>query len=404
MTPEQIALAVAAALGIAALAAARPWRWVLVTAAPDEWLLRIRQGRLVEAGVGITVWRSPREVVAKFSSTMQRVGFTLEALTAERLKVSIDGFVLWSVAAGGERPFVAFRTLGLANLLSPPADLKHPKHLLTTPQHRALQQLVVGWVQRHAGTLLLDDLLGDQDGFVEGLTGKLRAVLEPMGAALSQVQVLQIRPADAALLKDLSVSEEERIRAEAAQVRLESAGRIQQRERELATAQAREEANARRDRQAHEAQASLELEQHRSRILDEQRTVRLRQLEIEAAIHLHELELEHARQMAAEAQALAVQEARHRREAAELELAGQKLRRTAEAQRDAALLALEVEERKPQSVRDHELGRLSTEKLSQALKITDAKWISVGSNSPVASLGAALAEMRELWTSRRGAA
>ncbi len=53
----------------------------LVVAQPDERLLCIRDGRLVRAGVGISLWRRPGDVVARLTSTVQRVGFSVNALS-----------------------------------------------------------------------------------------------------------------------------------------------------------------------------------------------------------------------------------------------------------------------------------------------------------------------------------
>ena len=74
-------------------------------AQPDEWLLCIRNGRLIQAGVGISLWRRPGDVVVRFTSTVQRVGFSVIALSRERLQVVLDGFILWSVSSEGDGPF-----------------------------------------------------------------------------------------------------------------------------------------------------------------------------------------------------------------------------------------------------------------------------------------------------------
>ena len=129
----------------------------LVIAQPDEWLLGIRNGRLVKAGIGIRLVRLPGEVVVRFTSTVQRVSFTVGALTSERLRVTVEGFILWSVSPRGEGPFRAFQKLGLVNLDAPPRDLRSPKHLLSTPQHHAFQQLLGAAVQRLCAVRPLED-------------------------------------------------------------------------------------------------------------------------------------------------------------------------------------------------------------------------------------------------------
>lgn len=344
MSATGLALAAGGAV-LVLLLAALTCKTAFITAAPDEWLLQIRDGRLAAVGIGISVWRRPGDVVARFTSTMQRVGFTVEALTAEHLKLRVEGFILWAVDGRDERPFLAFRSLGLANLLHPPADLKHPKHLLTTPQHKAFQQVVGGTVQRHTSAMKLGDMLGNQDAYVAGLSEKLHAALEPMGAELRQVQVLELRPVDQQILRDLSSREEERIHEEATLARLETGERVKTRELEIGVRQAREEAQALRER-----------EQREQELL----------------------------------------EARLRREETELVFTAEKRRRQAQAERDAALALLEVEERKSPELRAHELGRLAAETLAKTVKVTDARWITVGGDSPLAGVGALLTGLREL--------
>src|SRR6185369_17489337 len=57
-------------------------RWYFA-AQPDEWLLCLRNGRLIKAGVGISLWRRPGDVVVRFTSTVQRVSFSVSALSRE---------------------------------------------------------------------------------------------------------------------------------------------------------------------------------------------------------------------------------------------------------------------------------------------------------------------------------
>jgi hypothetical protein len=177
-------------------------------------------------------------------------------------------------------------------------------------------------------------------------------------------------PADAGLRQQLSARSEERVREEAAGVRLETAGRL-------------------RKRQAEEA----------LRESAEQLELRLAQAEAQRRIVLSEQEAEAERQRAAEARALELFSARRQRDEAELAAALDRIRRTAEAERDAALFRSQAEEQKSQAVRDHELTRFVMEKTASALaswQIREGKWIHVGNASPVTSIGSALLGVREI--------
>jgi regulator of protease activity HflC (stomatin/prohibitin superfamily) len=372
-----------AALGLAALWwIARAVRRLYISAQPDEWLLCVRNGALVNAGVGVSMLRRPGDVVVRFSSTLQRVGFAVEAISLERVAVRIEGFIFWSVASEGDAPFRAYSRLGIANLMRPPFGLKHPKHLLTSPQHKAFQQILSAVVQRHASTLSLDALIGRQDALVAGLTERLREVTAEMGAHIDQVEVLAARPADAVVQGQLSSAETERIREEAERVRREVAARIASAELESTTRAAQERAE--QERAAREA------------AIERERTLELAQVASQHQVRTRAVELERAHALAQEALALEVARARRQREREESDARLALVRAEAEAQRDAETARAAALEGMSPAVREHERAVLIAEKVAATLKVTDARWVSVGAESPAASVGAMIAGVREV--------
>lgn len=47
-----------------------------VQGAPDEWVLVIRDNKLVESGVGLTTIRGPFDTIARFPSKVQKIQFS----------------------------------------------------------------------------------------------------------------------------------------------------------------------------------------------------------------------------------------------------------------------------------------------------------------------------------------
>jgi hypothetical protein len=354
-----------------------------VVAQPDEWLLCIRNGALVKAGVGISLWRRPGDVVARFTSTMQRVGFTVDALSRERLRVSIDGFILWSVSPEGDGPFRAFQKLGLVSRESQPRDLKSSKHLLATPQHRAFQRLLGAAAQRLAAKTALSELLLDQDTLRAALGRELAALEQGMGIRVDQIEIQQVRPADDDLLRQMSAEVEERVRDEAASVRLATNERAQRRALESKARIAEEEATVRR------------AEMERKKALE------LARIEHDREVKAREEAVARERALTAEDGALELARAVLRREESDFAARLDRVRREAEANRDAMAAVASAEEQKSQRVRDHELARLVTERVGDALKalpLHEARWVTVGRDSPAASIAGMITAAHELVT------
>ncbi len=353
-----LVLGIAASALMIGVAARRAY----VVAQPDEWLLCVRNGRLAHAGVGISVWRLPGDVVVRFTTTLQRVTFTVEALSSERLAVSIDGFVLWSVSE--TEPYQTYQRLGVANLEAPAADLKSARHLLTGPQYRAFQQILGATVQRLAATRPLEALLLRQDVWVADLREAFRAIESEVAIAIHQVDVVRVRPTDEALVKLLAAKVEERVRSEAAVERAEARRTEAEREHALRLAE-----------------------------IERERQTRIR---------ADEAAREHA--LAEEARNLEVAKAVSEREELALVARLDRLRREAEAQRDAATAIASAEEGKSQPVRDHELSLRVADKVGEALRgLKEARWVTVNDENPVASLVGLLSSAKDLAAPKKAA-
>jgi SPFH domain/Band 7 family protein len=312
-------------LGLAVAA----WRWSFVAARPDEWLLRVRRGKLADAGVGIFVFRLPGDDVVRFSSTLQRVTFSVEALTADRLPLTVEGFLLWTVSPHDGMPLRAYAMLGLANLDRPPRELRSERHLLAAPQHHALQALVSAEALAACSTLTLEEAISRPEALAEELRKRLRRFGESVGLEVADLELGRVRPADPDVLRELGAPREEALRRIAELERLDASEAIAQRDRE-----------ARR-------RASL----------------------------------------AAEAVERELQVERFAREEAAFAQRASQLKREATTKREVALELLEVELRKPQALLDHELARLRARKAAQALdKLREARWVSVSGASPLESI------------------
>jgi hypothetical protein len=50
---------------------------------PDEWVLIIRNNKLVESGVGLATMRGPFDTVARFPSKVNKISFSAQQVTKE---------------------------------------------------------------------------------------------------------------------------------------------------------------------------------------------------------------------------------------------------------------------------------------------------------------------------------
>ncbi len=325
-----ILLAVSLVLGVVWAAA----HWSVVVAQPDEWLLLVRDGHLAAGGVGIRAWRRPGDVVARFSSTLQRVAFEVEAQTREHLSVKLEGFALWSVGKAPEQALRAFSGLGLVNYEREPGAAA-TKHLLAKPQYRAFQAYLCAEMQQFMGQLSLREVLAMREQ--QPLIARITAFMTSVGLEFGQLEIIAARPSDAQVSESLAAPEREVLKVQASQAQVVAG-----------------------------------------------ESIRVAKMEFEARMALRTAQ---DRIAAAQAQLEA--------EEAEAEVRRVKQLHDAKIQRDVGLTLREIDEGKSTETRELELSRLTIERVSDAIKklpITDARWVSIGEGGPAGQM-LALAEM-----------
>ena len=221
------------------------------------------------------------------------------------------------------------------------------------------------------------------------LRQEFTALERGMGLAIEQVEILKVRPADEDLLRQMGVQVEEAIREEARMVRLAAEERARHRQLESTARLAAGQAEA-----------------HQQEVEREQ-SLRLAQVGHRREVQAREREVQREQALADEARSLEVARAVREREALQLEARLNGIRLEAEAQRDAITAVTGAEALKPQPVRDHELARLVANKVGDALKalpLHEARWISIGSDSPASSLAGLITAAKEIAASASGRA
>ena len=85
-------------------------RWGLVSARPSEFLICMRGGEVVKSGQGASVFKWPWESVSIVPTTVQRLHFTADQVTREKVGVQVTGLAVYRIAA----PLIAFRMLNFS--------------------------------------------------------------------------------------------------------------------------------------------------------------------------------------------------------------------------------------------------------------------------------------------------
>jgi len=78
----------------------------------NEWVVIIRNGKQVTAGVGLSTFKRPFDNVATFPSSVKEVQFSAEQVTTEMQGINVSATLAWSIYREDDGPFRCYKTFG----------------------------------------------------------------------------------------------------------------------------------------------------------------------------------------------------------------------------------------------------------------------------------------------------
>lgn len=129
--------------------------WGFITAAPAEFLVHVRGGRVrtKTSGQGASCFKWPWDSVAIVPTSLQRVSFTADQITLEKVGVEVTGLAVYRIAD----PLIAYRVLDFA-------DVESAKERLDL----TLTSMLVGATRRLVANLGVEDCLQKRKAAIAG--------------------------------------------------------------------------------------------------------------------------------------------------------------------------------------------------------------------------------------------
>lgn len=297
--------------------------WGLITAAPHEHLILVRNGRVVRAAQGGSAWKWPSDAVALVDTSVRRLQFTADQITREKTGVQVTGLAVYRVVA----PLVAWKMLDVG-------DMERVEGIL--------REMFVGATRRLVANLSLEDCLTRRkDALATELMAEVAPVVSGRGApgdtsdrgwglALDTIEVQDVRVLSKEVFERLQAG----YRANLALDAVEAQAKVARAEAEHREEVARQ-AEAHRQTMHLLEQARIEAERVRRRE-EVEHEARLAEVRQAAELARRRAEGESAR---AEAEAAA----EHGVRVAEQEAAATRARAEAEAERIRQIRAAEGE-------------------------------------------------------------
>ncbi|MCP3057453.1 SPFH domain-containing protein [Myxococcus sp. K38C18041901] len=273
-------------------------RWGLITARPSEFLVHMRRGRVRDiSGQGASCFKLPGDSVAIVPTSIQRLHFTADQVTSEKVGVQVTGLAVYRIAD----PLVAFRML---NFSFPERAQEKLAELLS--------EMFVGAARRLVANLSVEECLSRRK---EGIAAELMREIAPVlsgrgrledstdagwGVLLDTIEIQDVRVLSSTVFENMQARfrrEQERQAREAELAKERFVHREEtEAERQLSLQKLEAEDEVRQRRQTADEQTKLEVLAVEARVaeakLAQERTLKQEQATVEREVALTKLAAE----------------------------------------------------------------------------------------------------------------
>jgi flotillin len=144
-------------------------RFGRVSAKPSEYLIKLRRGRVVAHGPGLSVFLWPWESYTLLPTAIQQVSFVADQITSEKVGVAVTGIAVYRLA----EPLLAFRMLDFS------AGEEATDHLATI-----LREMFIGAARRLVANMTIEQCLTQRkENIAQELMREIQPVVSGQGRA-----------------------------------------------------------------------------------------------------------------------------------------------------------------------------------------------------------------------------
>ena len=171
---------------------------------PSEWVLVMRNGNLVKAGIGLKTFKGPFDQVAMYPAHMHKVNFSTQQVTKEMQSVEVSGMLVWTVNRIGNGPLNAYKNLG--------SDLStgNPREA-----NNSLEKMASAVVRSCIANSTITEMLSKRQLLRDAIKNEMFDVVKGWGVWLETIEITGVKICNGKLFKDLQTTFREKVHKDA---------------------------------------------------------------------------------------------------------------------------------------------------------------------------------------------
>lgn len=158
----------------------------------NEWVVIIRDGKQISAGVGLSTFKRPFDTVAKFPSSVKEVAFNAMQVTTEMQGIDVSATLAWSIYREDDGPFRCYKTFGRD---------------LSNQNPRSAQDKLVNSAQAVIRSVIalntIENIIQNKDLITSAIMADLQPTMKGWGMWLERVDIIDVKICSGTLFQNI---------------------------------------------------------------------------------------------------------------------------------------------------------------------------------------------------------
>lgn len=164
----------------------------MVVGKPNEWVVVISNGKMKQAGIGLSLVKGPYDEVAIFPSKVNKINFSCQQISQEMQGLEVSAMIVWQIYREGDGPMKAYKNLG--------EDLTSDR---PTTANMLIESAVSSVVRNHIANSSIDDILKKREKLRELILEEILPLCKGWGIWLETVEITDVKILSGSLFRDL---------------------------------------------------------------------------------------------------------------------------------------------------------------------------------------------------------
>lgn len=149
---------------------------------PSEYVLHVRNGKLIKQGVGISTWTYPGDQLVSFPCQMNQVTFKAEQVTTEMQGMQVTGILIWSPYREGDGPLRLWKAFG--------KDLQAKNSPVIS---KKISNMAMSIIRDKIANMTIEDILKKRQMLKDQIKTALQEILTNWGIWMETIEISDVR-------------------------------------------------------------------------------------------------------------------------------------------------------------------------------------------------------------------